>query len=63
MRKLFSKAEEIYAGIANVADRKFSHSGCLKTGKLNRVQYNIRTGSLQRILMRKVDLALTKIIQ
>ena len=45
MRKFFSKAEEIYAGIANAAGRKFSHSGCLKTGKVNRVQY---TKAIQR---------------
>ena len=40
MYKLFSKTEEIFAGIANAVDRKLSHSDRLKTGKLNRVQYN-----------------------
>jgi len=40
LRELFSKAEEIFAGIANALDGKLSYSDCLKTGKLKRVQYN-----------------------
>jgi len=39
MREFFPKEKEISAGIADAADRKFSHSGRLKTGKLNRKQY------------------------
>jgi len=39
MREFFPKEKEIFAGIADAADRKFSHSGRLKTGKLNRKQY------------------------
>ena len=41
MQKLFPKAEEIFTGITKPADRKLSHSDNMKTGKLNRKQYNV----------------------
>jgi hypothetical protein len=55
MREFFPKEKEISAGIADAADRKFSHSGRLKTGKLNRKQYTIyrvgMQGKLKKILV------------
>ncbi len=41
MPEFFPQAEEIFAGIANAADREFSYSSSVKTGKLNRKQYII----------------------
>ena len=39
MQKLFPKTEEIFAGTTKLANGKLSHSGNIKTGKLNRKQY------------------------
>ena len=50
MRKLFPKAEKIPAGIANAADRKLSHSGRLKTGKLNRDQYKKELVQVKKVI-------------